>query len=174
MFTPRPQPDEYGTFFGRYVNEVSEDVLAELEDQLPEVGNFLYSIPADKHNFAYAEGKWTVKELVGHLIDTERIMAYRVLRFSRKDSTELPGFEENDFVLNSTFQTREFTNLIDEFIAVRKSNLYLIKALGPEQLDLTGIASNNKVSVRALVYIIAGHFNHHIKILKERYLNPAF
>ena len=170
MFINRPQPDEYGSFFGRYVNEVSGNVLMELESQLPEVGNFLYSIPANKYNYAYAEGKWTVKELVGHLIDTERIMAYRVLRFSRKDSTNLSGFEENDFVLNSTFKTRDLTDLIEEFIAVRKSNLYLIKALTPEQLDLTGIASNNKISVRALVFIIAGHLIHHIKILKERYL----
>ncbi len=169
LITP-PQANEYGAFYANYIAQVTDDVLFELKNQVKSVADFMKAIPSEKQHYAYAEGKWTIKELLGHLVDTERVMSYRLLRFSRKDSTDLPGFEENDYVLNSTFLQRDFNDLIDEFTAVRKSNLYLITSLTEEQLALSGSANNNKVSVKALLFIMAGHVKHHIRILKERYL----
>lgn len=156
----RPQPDEYGEFYANYIALVNEDVFAELENQIKEVPAFLNAIPESKHNFAYAERKWTIKELLGHITDTERIMAYRSLRFSRKDETNLPGFEENEYVKNSTFDQRDFNNLVNEFTAIRQSNLFLFQTLTEEQLSFSGLANNNKVSVRALLFIMAGHVKH--------------
>lgn len=167
----RPQPDEFIPYQQKYIDSVSDDVLAELRNQVETFSNFLESIPSDKHNFAYAGGKWTVKELLGHVIDTERIMAYRLLRFSRKDATPLPGFEENDYVQNSNFSDQKFNDLIEEFKAVRTANLFLFKSLTDEQINLRGIASDNTVTVRALLYVIAGHVNHHKMIIEERYLS---
>jgi uncharacterized damage-inducible protein DinB len=170
MFINRPQPDEYGSFFANYIARVNGDVLVELENQLIAVPDFLNKIPPEKHNYAYSEGKWTVKELLGHLIDTERIMAYRLLRFSRKDPTDLPGFEENLYVSNSTFSERDLDTLGEEFAAVRKSNMYLIKSLTEEQLVLSGTANGNTVTVKALLFIMAGHIKHHLEILQQLYL----
>ena len=111
----RPQTDEYGHFYQKYVEAVGNDVIAELELQASAVPDCFGAIPAEKADFAYAEGKWTIKELLGHLIDTERVMAYRLLRISRNDATPLPGFDENDFVKNSAFPDQELANLIGEF-----------------------------------------------------------
>ena len=166
----RPQPDEYGSFYKTYIDKAKDDVLAELEEQLLSFSSFLKSIPSDKENFAYAEGKWTVKEVLGHIIDTERIMAYRLMRVARNDDTPLPGFEENSYVQNAHFSSQDFTTMIDEFKAVRNDNLCLFKSLSEEELDRRGIASNLPVSVRSLLFIIAGHLNHHIAVIKERYL----
>jgi uncharacterized damage-inducible protein DinB len=166
----RPQPDEFGSFFKGYIDAVNDNPLNELEAQLTDFPRFLSSIPEQKHDFAYAEGKWTLKEVLGHMLDTERIMTYRLLRFSRKDSTVLPGFEEDDYVRNSTYRHREFEGLIEEFKAVRQANLFLFKSLSDEQLDLRGTASNNPLSVRALLFIIAGHLKHHKRVIQERYL----
>lgn len=167
----RPQPDEYGAFYQGYINIVNDDVLAELTDQLVTLPDFLRSVPVAKADFAYAEGKWTIKELLGHIIDTERIMAYRLLRFARNDATELPGFDENHYVRHSNFATQNFFDLIKEFEAVRKANLYLFKSLTDTDLDRKGIASNSPLSVRALLFILAGHAKHHQKIIEERYLS---
>ena len=166
----RPQPDEYGSFHKTYIDKAKDDVLAELEEQLLSFSSFLKSIPSDKENFAYAEGKWTVKEILGHIIDTERIMAYRLMRVARNDDTPLPGFKENSYVQNAHFSSQVFTTMIDEFKAVRNANLFLFKSLSEEELDRRGIASNLPVSVRSLLFIIAGHLNHHIAVIKERYL----
>ncbi|MBC8053052.1 MAG: DinB family protein [Sphingobacteriaceae bacterium] len=166
----RPQPDEYGAFYKRYIDTVGDDIFKELTDQLINFPQFLRNIPVEKISYAYAEGKWTIKELLGHLIDTERIMAYRLLRFARNDSTSLPGFEENDYVKNAHFAELDFALLIEEFEAVRKANLYLFKSLNEEELNRKGEASNNPLSVRALLFIIVGHIKHHQQVLEERYL----
>ncbi|MBC7912923.1 MAG: DinB family protein [Pyrinomonadaceae bacterium] len=166
----RPQPDEYGSFHKTYIDLAPDDVLTELENQLNDFPEFMSSIPQHKHEFAYAEGKWTLKELLGHMLDTERIMTYRLLRFSRNDSTALQGFEEDEYVLNSTYRHRKFAELVDEFKAVRFANLFLFKSLSDEQLNRRGTASNLPVSVRVLLFIIAGHLNHHKRIIQERYL----
>lgn len=166
----RLQPEDYPVYYKAYIDSVSDDVLTELQDQIDLFSKFLRGIPADKASFAYAEGKWTVKELVGHIIDTERIMAYRILRFARNDATPLAGFEENDYVMNAHFAESNLDSLAQEFEYLRRANLYLIRSLNETELKRTGISNGLPISVRALVFIIAGHLNHHIRIIKERYL----
>ncbi|MGB4776386.1 MAG: DinB family protein [Daejeonella sp.] len=166
----RPQPEEFAPYFSTYINTVSENVLGELEHQAHAFPEFLKSISEEKANYAYAEGKWTIKELVGHLIDTERIMAYRALRIARNDATPLPGFDENEYVANACFNERSLANLSQEFADVRRANMYFFNSLNETELNRTGIASNKTLSVRALIYVIAGHINHHKNIILERYL----
>ena len=166
----RPQAEEFPLFYKGYVDTVSENVLTELEQQMESFSALLRSISAEKASFAYAEGKWTIKELAGHVIDTERIMAYRALRIARNDATPLPGFDENDYVANAHFADRSLESLVDEFAALRKANMYLIRSLNAIEIDRSGISNEKPISVRALIFIMAGHVNHHIRILKERYL----
>ena len=166
----RPQAEEFPLFYKGYVDTVSENVLTELEQQMESFSALLRSIPAEKASFAYAEGKWTIKELAGHVMDTERIMAYRALRIARNDTTPLPGFDENDYVANAHFADRSLESLVDEFAALRKANMYLIRSLNAIEIDRSGISNEKPISVRALIFIMAGHVNHHIRILKERYL----
>lgn len=166
----RPLPEEYPVFYKGYIDTVSDDVLAELEHQIKIFPAFLRGIPAEKAAFAYAEGKWTIQELVGHVLDTERIMAYRTLRIGRNDSTPLAGFEEKDYVANAHFSDRSLDSMAAEFEALRSANLYLIRSLNETELGRMGISNGRPVSAKALVFIIAGHLNHHMRILKERYL----
>ncbi len=166
----RPQAEEFPLFYKGYVDTVSDDVLTELEQQMESFSALLRSVPKEKLSFAYAEGKWTIQELVGHVIDTERIMAYRALRIARNDATPLPGFDENDYVLNAHFADRSLENLADEFAALRKANMYLIRSLKDIEINRSGISNQKPISVRALIFIMAGHVNHHIAILKQRYL----
>jgi hypothetical protein len=166
----RPQPEEYSSFYQKYIDTVGDDVLSEASYQLQSFSQYLRSISHDKIDFAYADGKWTIKELLGHVIDTERIMAYRLLRFARNDSTGLAGFDENDYVMNAHFGSREFNDMIEEFEAVRKANLFLFKSLTEEDLQRKGEANNASLSVRALLFIIVGHVKHHQKVIEERYL----
>jgi hypothetical protein len=165
-----PQAEEFPIFYKGYVDTVSDDVLAELEQQIESFSALLKNVPKEKASFAYAEGKWTIKELAGHVIDTERIMAYRALRIGRNDATPLPGFEENDYVANAHFEDRSLENLADEFAALRKANMYLIRSLNDIEIDRSGISNDKPISVRALIFIMAGHVNHHVAILKQRYL----
>ena len=166
----RPQAEEFPLFYKGYVDTVSDDVLAELEHQIDSFTALLRNIPQEKASFAYAEGKWTIKELAGHVIDTERIMSYRALRIARNDATPLPGFDENDYVSNAHFADRSLESLADEFAALRKANMYLIRSLNEIEIDRSGISNEKPISVRALIYIMAGHVNHHSAILKQRYL----
>jgi hypothetical protein len=124
----------------------------------------------DKFDYRYADGKWTIKEIIQHIIDTERIFAYRALRISRNDQTPLPGFDENDFANNTTAQTRGLQDLLTEFSAVRHSNLLLFKSFSDEQLLRVGIASEHSISVRAIGFILIGHQKYHQKVFEERYL----
>jgi uncharacterized damage-inducible protein DinB len=166
----KPKPDEYVLFYDTYVSKVPEGDVLELLAQLKESSfNLFNNLSADKANYAYAEGKWTIKQALGHMIDTERTMAYRLLCFSR-NSIELPGFDQNVYVDNASFNSRTIQSLASEFRATRESNLYLIRSLSDEQLDMKGIASGNPLSVRALVYIIAGHELHHLGVIKGKYL----
>jgi uncharacterized damage-inducible protein DinB len=166
----RPQADEFAPYYGAYIQTVSDNIMGELEYQATSFPQFLHELSEEKASFAYAEGKWTVKQLVGHVVDTERIMAYRLLRISRNDLKALPGFDENMYVANSSFNERSLTSLADEFAAVRKANLYLFVSIKEDELLRTGTASDKPVSVRALLFIIAGHVNHHRNIISERYL----
>ena len=166
----QPKADEFPSFYKTYIDTVSESVIGELEYQINSFPAFLKGIATDKASFAYAEGKWTLKELIGHVNDTERIMAYRALRIARNDKTPLPGFDENEYVSNAHFADRTIESLADEFAALRRANMFLIKSFTEEEVDRIGTSNNSRISVRALIYILAGHLNHHRKIIEERYL----
>lgn len=166
----RPQPDEYASYYNTYIQTVGDNVIAELEGQASSFPDLLSSLPADKADYAYAPGKWTLKQLLGHLIDTERIMTFRLLCIARKDQTLLPGFDENEYADNSGYANQNFGKLIEEFAVLRRANMYLFRSLSEEELSLRGVANNNRVSVKALLFIIAGHLNHHRRIITERYL----
>lgn len=167
----KPNPGDYASYFDQYISLLpDEDILKILDDQINSSEKFLRTISEEQGNHSYAEGKWTVKEVIGHIIDVERIMAYRVLSFSRSEEQSLPGFEQDDYITNGNYNLRNVEDLTNEFKAVRNANLIMFKSFSDEMLKRGGIASDNKVTVLALIYIIAGHEKHHIKILKEKYL----
>lgn len=168
----RPEETEYFAYYGKYVSLVPDNnILEVLSSQLDETLALLRSIPETHEAFRYAEGKWSVRELVGHIIDTERIFAYRALRFARNDATPLPGYEQDDYIRNASFDACSLADLATEFESVRRSTLFLFKHLDGEAWMRRGVASDNEVSVRALAYIIAGHELHHRGILRDRYLS---
>jgi uncharacterized damage-inducible protein DinB len=166
----RPSKNDYAPFYDGYVNNVTDDAITVLEKQLETTGSLLNSISEEKSDFRYAEGKWSIKELVGHLIDTERVMAFRALSFSRGEKQPLPGFDEQEYIAESNYSNRKFSDLISELKLLRKANLTMFKNFSEEMLNKRGIANNYEVTVLALLFIIAGHEAHHIRILKERYL----
>jgi len=168
----RPEETEYLPYYERYVSLVPGDnILEVLGNQLDETLALLRSVPETRAGFRYAEGKWSVKELVGHMIDTERIFAYRALRFARNDRTPLPGYEQDDYIRNASFDACTLADLAAEFESVRRSTLFLFKHLDTDAWMRKGLASEAEVSVRALAYIIAGHELHHREILRDRYLS---
>ncbi|KIA99401.1 DinB family protein [Flavobacterium sp. AJR] len=163
--------NEYSGGFTTYIREAGDvNLIEELEISLHDFIKFVQNIPMDKFDYRYAEGKWTIKEIIQHIIDTERIFAYRALRFSRNDKTGLPSFDENDYVDNTNANARSIQDLLTELSAVRHSNLLFYKSLSEEQLKRIGTASNNQISVRALGFVIIGHQKHHQKVFQERYL----
>ena len=167
----KPEPGEYSTFNATYINLVGDqDVLNLLVESKKNTHVMFSNIPVHKEEYAYAEGKWTIKEVVAHMIDTERIFAYRVLAISRGEKQALPGFEQDDYAKLSFANDRVLDDLADEFRTVRETTLYLVQNLNEQQLKTIGTASNAPVSVRALIYMIAGHEQYHIRVLRERYL----
>jgi uncharacterized damage-inducible protein DinB len=166
----RPQPDEYPAYAAGYVNLVGNGPILEiLQYQQQSTYNFFVTMDPDKAGYAYADGKWTVKDVLGHIVDTERVFAYRALVFSR-EAIELPGFDQDVYVDKATFNSRSLVDIANEFKAVREASIYLCRSFSDGQQTQKGIASGNPVSVRALAYLIAGHEMHHVKILKEKYL----
>ncbi len=169
----RPQPTEYATFYESYISLVpGTDILAILEAQRMLMTQLLGARSEREGNFRYAADKWTVKEVVGHIIDTERIFAYRALRISRNDKTPCEGFEQDDYVKNGNFNERTLADLAEEFAQVRSASLALFLGLDGDAWQRRGTANKNEVTVRALAYITAGHELHHRRILEEKYL-PA-
>ena len=167
----RPQPDEYASYYGRYISLIdSDDVLTRLEQQGTETVALFSQLSADKAGFRYAPGKWSVKEVFGHMIDTERILAYRALRIARGDRTPIESFEQDDYVRNGGFDHRTLADLTEEFQAVRTATLHLFRHFDATAVARRGIANKNEVSVRALAYIIAGHEQHHRRVIEEKYL----
>ena len=167
----RPKSDEHNPYYAKYIALVPDDDLSiagHLADQHHETIDVLRKARA-KADFAYAPGKWTVKEVVGHICDAERIFAYRALRFARGDSTDLPGFDENAYVEESNFKSRTMDDLLEELWAVRAATLSLAKHLPESAMGNRGSANGSSITVRALLYIIAGHERHHLGVLKERY-----
>jgi uncharacterized damage-inducible protein DinB len=168
----RPEKSEYVSYYETYVSLTkSDDILSVLSENKIETQKLLAEITEEKALFRYAEGKWSVKELLGHIIDAERIFAYRALRFARNDKTEIEGFDQDPYIENADFDNCQFTDLIAEFAFVRDANILMFQNLPEEAWMRSGIASENSVTVRALAYMIAGHELHHIDILKERYLD---
>lgn len=167
----RPEKNEYAEFYAGYVSLVEEtDIIEALQDQPTELRNLLAGISPEKENYRYAENKWSIRELLGHIVDGERVFSYRALRISRGDETPLAGFEENSYVANSNFPEIKIADLLEEFSTLRQANVFLFKNLTEEMWNQIGTASDAKVSVRALAYISVGHVRHHAKILKTLYL----
>lgn len=163
--------NEYAPFYENYIKSLGNINLIEvLNLSLEEFLNTLKNLPLEKLVFRYAEGKWTIKEIIQHSIDTERIMSYRALRFSRNDTTDLHGFDEDWYVANSNGNDRNFDDLLEEFINIRKSSISLFKSFTNEMLASFGTANGSDMTVRALGFIIAGHQMHHLKVIKEKYL----
>nr|WP_257790646.1 DinB family protein [Tenacibaculum sp. SZ-18] len=144
--------------------------MENLEAAQTDFENTLRNISKEKENFAYAEGKWTIKELIQHIIDTERVFCYRALSFARNDQQDLPGFDQDLFVVNSVAQQRDYNELLDEMDVLRKGTIQLFKSFTHDDLLKTGTGSGNKISVRALGMVLAGHQQHHLNVVKERYL----
>ena len=164
--------NEYHPYFKTYIDPLVSNGKSIIEN-LIETGSFLEAIvsnlPKEKELYIYAEGKWTIKELLVHIIDTERIFIYRALRFARNDSTELQGFDHDFYNKNVSTTSRELQELLDEFKTVRASSISLYKSFSEEVLLRKGSASGNIISVRAIGFLISGHQKHHLKIFKERY-----
>lgn len=168
----RPDIQTVPAYFQKYVELVKDldliDALRYAEEQVQEV---LSKIPEDKGTYRYAEGKWTIKEVLNHIMDVERVFAYRALRFSRNDQTPLPPFEENDYAPQANAHERSVADLKEEMRRLRETTIDLFRSFTPEMLRREGTASNKKISVLNLGYITAGHDLHHVNILRERYLN---
>lgn len=165
----RPQTHEYSVWADRYISLVEGDVMDLLERQAYEFPEFINSL-IEKADYAYAPAKWTIKEVMGHVIDTERIMTYRLTCFARAEIQGLPNFEETEYVANAFFKDRSLLNLSEEFAMLRKANMYLFKSLNETELSRGGMASEKPLTVRALLYLIPGHVIHHTRVIKERYL----
>lgn len=167
----RPDAAEHSPFFSKYINLVTGESASEAKQNHAKVLlDFYINLPASKSDYAYAEGKWTIKEVLQHVIDTERIFSYRLLRIARKDTTPLPGFDENTFAENSMADKRTLNELKEEFEAVRKSSDLLVSSLSEQQLQNTGTSSNHITSANSLAFMIYGHLLHHKKIIEEHYL----
>ncbi|HEY0354893.1 MAG TPA: DinB family protein [Flavisolibacter sp.] len=160
-------------WYHKYIEKVSEnDLMTAFRKYQPEMIAELKNIPAEKWDFSYAPGKWTIKEVVQHIIDAERIFNYRALAFARKDGTSLPGFDENLYADNSKASKRTRDELLNEFLAVQSSSYLLFASFDEDQLEQEGIANGNTVYVKGIGFIVVGHALHHLAVLKERYL-PA-
>jgi uncharacterized damage-inducible protein DinB len=166
----RPAPTEYAPYYERYVSLVSGDVTETLERQGAETLSLLRGLTVDQGGRRYAEGKWSAKELVGHLIDTERIFAYRLLRIARGDRTPIEGYDQDPYVANSNADARTVESLASEFGHVRAATVALVRSLDDAAWSRSGVANQNEVTARALAHIIAGHEAHHIGVLREKYL----
>lgn len=168
----KPTDAEYPDFYSGYIALVPDgDVIKFLKKQKRMFIGLIDSIPEEQLLYRYEEGKWTIKQIVGHVIDTERVMAYRALVFSRGERQPIPGFNENEYVERASFNQKNIQDLIKEFAKLRESNLALIQNLNVDMMERKGNANDFFFSVRAIVYIIAGHVEHHINVIKSRYLN---
>jgi len=167
----RPEQGDYAPYYENYIKLVEgKDILKILNDQSKITQDVLNSFSEHKGNYSYADGKWTVKEMVGHLLDTERVFAYRALCIARGEKKSLPGFEQNDYVKDGNFNGRELFELNYEFRLLRESNLLLFRSFTPEMLVKRGFADKTSLTVLAILFMIAGHEKHHMKVLREKYI----
>ncbi len=167
----RPAPSEYAPYYESYVAAVPQgEVLDLLARGIEDTMNLLGDLDERRALHRYAKGKWSIKEIIGHLSDTERIFAYRALRFARADLTSLPGYEQDRYVEHGCFDARSVSELLGEFRAVRTASVALFRGMSPEMFPRKGTASGFEFTVRAVPYILAGHEGHHVTVIKERYL----
>jgi len=169
---PKPSPASYQVYFQKYVALVpEEELMTAFSNQQLDIQQFLSTINEEKSTYAYDTGKWTIKEVLQHMIDTERIFNYRALCIARKESVSLPGFDENLYAENSNANNRNWQELVEEFIAVRKSTEFLYGSFTDEILSYSGLSNNNPATVNSLGFTTLGHFYHHKKVIEERYLS---
>src|ERR1044072_8253530 len=162
----RPVETEYAPYYQSYVDQVSEtDIMAVLRRELDDLDVLLGRVPADKETYAYGDGKWTIREIVGHLIDGERVFGYRALCIARGEKQNLPGFDQNDYMLTAPYKHIELEDLLSEMRLVRLSNIAMFRSLDEEAWNRAGIANNNEVTVRALAFIMGGYLRHHMNVL---------
>lgn len=171
---PRPQPGEYAPYYERYIALVpGSDILATLDAQRRQTLLLLSGREEIEGDFRYAPDKWTAKQVLGHVCDTERVFAYRALRIARSDQTPMEGFEQDDYVRNGPFAIVPLAEIVDDYIAVRRATLTLLRNLEEQMWTRRGVANKNEVTVRGLAYIIAGHELHHRRILEEKYFKAG-
>jgi uncharacterized damage-inducible protein DinB len=167
-----PATYEYADYYASYVKLVPQgDIIEILRDQMKETVSLLSTLTEPQSEYRYASGKWSIKEVIGHITDTERIMSYRLLSIARGERASLPGYDENEYVAKANFDKQSLKDLLDHFACVRQSTIHLIKSLSDESLSRRGTANNSEVTAKALITIMAGHELHHRKIIQERYLN---
>jgi hypothetical protein len=167
----RPNKNEYAAYYETYVSLVEEsDIVSAMRNQADELREIFSQMSDEQGLYRYEKGKWSIKELLGHLIDGERVFAYRALRFARADKTELAGFDQDPYIENANFDAVKLQDLLEELLSLITANTLFFNNLDDEMWSRTGVASENEISVRALAYIMVGHIRHHVKILKERYL----
>jgi DinB family protein len=171
QLSTRPDATEYAPYYGKYISRVADGNIIEiLGHQIENTVALLHGLSDAQGKSRYAPEKWSVKEVVGHLIDSERVFGYRALRFARNDQTSLSGFEQNDYVREASFDEQNLSDLASEFEHVRRANIHLLRGLASDAWDRLGEANGNQVSVRALAYIIAGHELHHVEMIRSKYL----
>ncbi len=166
-----PKPDEYAEYYAGYLKHIPDDnnIIKVLENGRDKLKILIESIPEEKGDYSYAEGKWSIKELLGHLADVERVMAYRAMCIARGEIKSLPGFEQDDYVRTANFNKRSLESLAEELLQLRNADITLFKSFDEGALMRRGKVNNYETSVRAFLFIIAGHELHHLKILNERY-----
>ena len=166
----RPEESEYNAYYRHYVASVPDgDVFSFLHSQAAEVASRMYNVLPEQEEHRYAEGKWSVRQVLGHMCDTERIFSYRLLCMARGDTASLPGMDQDVFMNGSRFEDRSLEAIADEYATIRAATISLVESLDPEDADRSGLASGFPFTVRALLWIIAGHTQHHLNVLEERY-----
>lgn len=170
MTLPRPETDEYAPFYAGYVAGLStDDILDTLDEQCRWLDVLPRIVPPEREEYRYAPGKWSIRQLIGHLADAERVFGYRAMCISRGETASLPGFDENTYVEAAASDRRSLNTLVEELAALRRANLLLFRHLPPGTSGNRGNANGSTISVRALAWIIAGHFRHHTTVLADRY-----
>lgn len=167
----RPNENEYASDYQGYVNQVSEtDILLVLRAQMDDLDVLLERVAPEKETYRYAEGKWSIREIVGHLIDGERVFGYRAFSIARGEQQNLPGFDQDEYMLTAPYEHIELEDLLSELRLIRLGNIAMFRTLDEASWNRTGTANANQISVRAIAFIMAGHLRHHMNVLRERYL----
>jgi hypothetical protein len=167
-------PTEYAPYYEGYVNQVSEsDIMPVLRTQMDELDVLLEHVAPPQETYRYAEGKWSIREIVGHLIDGERVFGYRLFCIARGEQQNLPGFDQNDYMMTAPYDRIDLEDLLSELRLIRLGNIAMLRTLNEEAWSRVGNANSNQVTVRALAFIMAGHVRHHMNVLRERYLSSA-